>query len=104
MIFLTLGAQYEHTRQIRGKFLKFDATEDDMISRNCQFGGQSLLCDNCLKISTEIERLEWKEHGAPFDPLSIMMIPSGICSTSLTPINSNYLAGIYYLKISVFSS
>ena len=46
-----------YERQVRGKFVQFSADDDDLISRNCKFGGQSLLCDNCLKISTDVEPL-----------------------------------------------
>ena len=62
-----------------------------MISRNCRYNGASPLCDSCSKISTDIDDLEWKELGAPYDLNSIMHLPSGFCPENMKPINNKFM-------------
>ena len=53
MILYTLGAQYEHKRKLRNKYLSFAEDEDDLILRNCLFKNQ----DSLLRFVSIIEKM-----------------------------------------------
>ena len=91
MIMRTLGAEYEHKRNVRDKYLNLLDSDEDLVARNCLYKNQGTLCDECEKISTTVDELEWKEHGAPYDLNSIMQLSSGICASNMESSNKNFI-------------